>query len=118
MPPKRNPLNLNKLQLRTLTLAQVLAADPTFAQRDEATGDVTLTGLPHAHGDHFHIGEFTVSARDASGLTNPSVWVALQRKGLARIEADRRVTVTAAGLAYDTGLMDRLQAHAGHAHHH
>ncbi len=42
MPPKRNPLKLNKLQLRTLTLAQLLAQDPDLAQRDEATGAITL----------------------------------------------------------------------------
>ena len=28
MPPKRNPLNLNPLQLRTLTLLQALAREP------------------------------------------------------------------------------------------
>ena len=38
MPPKKNPLKLNKLQLRTLTLAQLLAQDPSLARRDEATG--------------------------------------------------------------------------------
>lgn len=118
MPPKRNPLNLNKLQLRTLALAQLLAAEPALAARDESSGDVTLLGLPHAHGDHFHIGAFTVSARDASGLSNPSVWAALTRKGLARIEPDRRVTVTAAGLAYDTGLLDRVREQSDHAQHH
>ncbi len=64
MPPKRNPLKLNKLQLRTLTLAQLLAQDPNFAQRDEATGAVTLLQIPHAHGDHLHIGRFTVSTRE------------------------------------------------------
>ena len=83
MPPKKNPLKLNKLQLRTLTLAQLLAQDPSFAQRDEATGDVTLLQMPHAHGDHLHIGRFTVSTRDASGLSNPEVWVALVRNDIS-----------------------------------
>ncbi len=35
MPPKKNPLKLNKLQLRTLTLAQLLARDPGLVRRDE-----------------------------------------------------------------------------------
>jgi hypothetical protein len=42
MAPKKNPLKLNKLQLRTLTLAQLLAQDPNLARRDETTGAVTL----------------------------------------------------------------------------
>jgi len=104
MPPKHNPLKLNKLQLRTLTLAQAQAREPDIAQRDEATGDVTLLRLPEPHGDHVHIGANVVSAREASGLHNPAVWVALQRKGLARTDAAQTVTLTAAGVAYDTGL--------------
>ncbi len=48
MPPKKNPLKLNKLQLRTLILAQLLAQDPSLARRDEATGLVTLLRIPHA----------------------------------------------------------------------
>ncbi len=47
MPPKKNPLKLNKLQLRTLALAQLLARDPSLARRDEATGVVTLLRIPH-----------------------------------------------------------------------
>jgi len=84
MPPKRNPLKLNKLQLRTLALAQVLAAEPTLAQRDEDSGDVTLLRIPPPHGNHMHVGAHVVSLRDASGLNNPAVWLALERKGLAR----------------------------------
>jgi hypothetical protein len=37
MPPKKNPLKLNKLQLRTLALAQVLARDPETGLKDEAS---------------------------------------------------------------------------------
>ncbi len=48
MPPNKNPLKLNKLQLRTLTLAQLLAQDPDLAQRDEATGAITLSRTPMA----------------------------------------------------------------------
>ena len=105
MPPKKNPLKLNKLQLRTLALAQVLARDPGMAQQDEASGEAALMRLPHAHGDHLHIGAFTVSTRDASGLTNPAVWAALARKGLSHSNNPTAVaTLTSDGLTYDTGL--------------
>ncbi len=114
MPQKRNPLKLNKLQLRTLTLAQLLAQDPNFAQRDEATGAVTVLQIPHAHGDHLHIGQFTVSTREASGLSNPAVWSALARKGLARIDAPIAITLTAEGVSYDTGSGDRFLAPSDH----
>ena len=113
MPPKINPLKLNKLQLRTLALAQVLANDPGAAQRDEDSGEVTLTRLPSLHGDHVHIGGFVVAARDASGFANPAVWTALARKGLTRT-GPIGVTVTVAGLNYDTGLGDRFAAPSDH----
>ncbi len=108
MPPKRNPLKLNKLQLRTLVLAQVLARESGFDERDEKTGDVTLHRLPEPHGDHVHIGEFVVSGRETSGLHNQAVWVALARKGLARADAGLPIVLTAAGVAYDTGLGERF----------
>ncbi len=101
---KKNPLKLNKLQLRTLALAQVMAEDPSLVQRDETTGDTTLLSLPHPHGDHVHIGAFTVSVRDISGFSNPAVWAALERKGLARNANGMTVTLTSEGLDYDTGL--------------
>ncbi len=114
MPQKRNPLKLNKLQLRTLTLAQLLAQDPNFAQREEATGAVTVLQIPNAHGDHLHIGQFTVSTREASGLSNPAVWSALVRKGLARIDGPIAITLTAEGVSYDTGSGDRFLASSDH----
>jgi len=114
MPLKKNPLRLNKLQLRTLTLAQLLARDPNLARRDEATGAVTLLQIPHAHGDHLHIGQFTVSTREASGLSNPAVWAALARKGLSRIEGPIAIALTAEGVSYDTGLGDRFAAPTDH----
>ncbi len=114
MPPKKNPLKLNKLQLRTLTLAQLLAQDPDLARRDEATGAVTLLQIPHAHGDHLHIGGFTVSTREASGLSNPAVWSALVRKGLARIDGPIAITLTTEGVSYDTGFGDRFLAPSDH----
>ncbi|MBT6443020.1 MAG: hypothetical protein HOK61_11390 [Alphaproteobacteria bacterium] len=114
MPPKKNPLNLNKLQLRTLFLAQLLADDPNFARRDEATGGATLLQVPHAHGNHFHIGQFTVSTREASGLSNPAVWTALGRKGLAYVEGPIGIALTAEGVAYDTGFGAQALATSDH----
>lgn len=114
MAPKRNPLKLNKLQLRTLTLVQVLANDERSAQKDPETGEVTINHMPHAHGNHVHIGAFTVSSKDASGLTNPAVWTALERKGLARAGIGNAVTLTKSGLEYDTGLSDRFVAESDH----
>jgi hypothetical protein len=114
MPSKKNPLKLNKLQLRTLALAQLLAQDSNLAQRDEATGAVTLLQIPHAHGDHLHIGQFVVSTREASGLSNPAVWAALVRKGLVQTDGPIAVTLTAEGVSYDTGLGERFLAPSGH----
>ena len=108
MPPKNNPLKLNKLQLRTLALAQVLAHDTDIARHDEGSGDIQLLSIPRPHGDHVHIGRFTVSARDASGLSNPAVWRVLIRKGLARMDSPGNVTITSDGVTYDTGLGEQL----------
>jgi hypothetical protein len=114
MPQKRNPLNLNPLQLKTLTLLQELAriAGQPAAEEDEP-GGVAITELPHAHGDHFHLGEAVVAARDATGLRNPSVWAALERKGLVR-PMPEVVILTPLGQQYDTGLRDAILHRAGH----
>lgn len=114
MPPKKNPLKLNKLQLRTLALTQVLANEPTVSEKDDATGDVKILQMPHIHGDHVHIGGFTVSARDASGFSNPAVWVALRRKELIKDGDLGGVTLSAAGVAYDTGLNDNFIEDSDH----
>ena len=114
MVQKKNPLKLNKLQLRTLALVQVLANDERSGMRDEQTGEVTINHLPHPHGDHVHIGAFSVSARDASGFSNPAVWTALDRKGLARASMGASVILTPLGLAYDTGLSDRFVSESDH----
>ncbi len=113
MPPKKNPLKLNKLQLRTLALCQVLARQEGLAQTDAESGDVTITQLPHAHGDHVHIGPFVVSARDISGFSNEAVWVALKRKGLAK-DALMGITLSGEGVAYDTGLNDKFLEASDH----
>ena len=111
---KKNPLKLNNLQLRTLVLAQVIAADPDLARHDPATGDTVLLDLPRPHGDHVHVGRFVVSARDASGFDNPAVWKVLERKGLTRQDDPLTMTLTADGLAYDTGLGDKFLSESDH----
>src|SRR5206468_1740191 len=82
MAPKKNPLNLNALQLKTLTILQELARSPHHAmpateESGGGGGGVVVTNLPHPHGDHFHVGPEAVAlTKDASGLTNPAVWSA------------------------------------------
>ena len=114
MPPKKNPLKLNKLQLRTLLLMQELARHPQTATTDAATGEATLTALPRPHGNHVHIGDFVVAASDISGFSNEAVWRALERKGLARSGFPNAITLTAAGVGYDTGLRDQLAHPSDH----
>jgi len=100
MPPRNNPLKLNPLQLRTLTLLQALAKLPDAAR---ANGEVTISRFPQAHGDHFHLGDAVVAGKDASGLYNEAVWNALARKGLAKSDYPRQIVLTATGLSYETG---------------
>lgn len=104
MPPRHNPLKLNPLQLKTLTLLQQIALLPDCSRPGEEPGSVLLTGLPSPHGDHFHLGDAVVAAREATGLRNPAVWAALERKGLVRKGAAGGMLLTAAALAYETGL--------------
>ena len=108
MPPKRNPLNLNPLQLKTLTLLQAVAQLPDHSHPGEEAGSTVITALPHPHGDHFHLGEAVIAARDATGLGNPSVWTALARKGLVRPMQSGEVELTPLGAGYDTGLGDTI----------
>jgi hypothetical protein len=114
MPAKRNPLNLNPLQLRTLTLLQELARIAGKPAAEDAGGGVAITALPNPHGDHFHLGEAVVAARDATGLHNPAVWAALERKGLITPQLPQAVILTALGQQYDTGLRDKILHTAGH----
>lgn len=102
MPPKSNPLKLNPLQLRTLALLQEIARHPELATPLPDNGGVRLNQLPHPHGDHFHIGNKVAATRDATGLFNPAVWVALARKGLTEGEFPYAVTLTKSGIDYDT----------------
>jgi hypothetical protein len=111
---KKNPLKLNKLQLRTLALAQVLAGNTETSLKNEKTGCVALTGLPQGHGNHVHVGNFTVTSRDASGFFNPAVWSALERKGLSLPEGPIRISLTPTALVYDTGLGNKFLTKSDH----
>ena len=113
MPPKKNPLGLNPLQLKTLALLQALARLPEHA-RAESEG-VMVANMPPPHGDHFHLGDAVVATRDASGLFNQAAWVALERKGLIKSMFPDAAVVTEAGLAYETGLA--ILHHADHGGH-
>jgi hypothetical protein len=113
MPPKKNPLSLNTLQLKTLTLLQELARLPGHSRPGEEPNSVVITTLPYPHGDHFHLGQALVASRDASGLRNPAVWTALERKGLIRTLPDCAI-LTPLGLGYETGLHDAILRTGGH----
>jgi hypothetical protein len=114
MSPKQNPLKLNPLQLRTLTLLQALAVLPGVAVDGPGRGERTVRQFPQAHGDHFHLGDAVVAGKDATGLYNEKVWNALQRKGLARAEWPHSIALTADGLSYVTGLADEILHRAAH----
>jgi hypothetical protein len=77
-------------------------------------GDIAITQFPHAHGDHFHLGEATVSGRDATGLENQAVWNALTRKGMIKSEWPHQIALTLDGQNYDTGLADEILRRGGH----
>jgi hypothetical protein len=112
MPPKKNPLNLNPLQLKTLTLLQQLARLPEYSRPSEDAGSIVVAP-PGAHGDHFHLGDAVVDGRDASGLRNPAVWLALERKGLIRSMYPDCAILTQRGLDYDTGLREAILHKSG-----
>ena len=114
MPAKANPAGLNALQLRTLAILQELARDPHHALPPDPEGAIAITNLPHPHGDHFHVGNFMVSSRDASGLFNEAVWKALERKGFARAAFPQVITLTPEGIAYDTGVRREIMNHGHH----
>jgi hypothetical protein len=114
MAPRSNPLKLNPLQLRTLTLLQALAALPDAGEPGPGEGEVTVSAFPRPHADHFHLGDAVVSGSDATGLFNEAVWNALSRKGLARSAWPNAITLTAEGLAYETGQRDKIFHQSGH----
>ncbi len=113
--PKTNPLNLNPLQLKTLTLLQALAKLEGHSRPATDPGHIAVFNLPAPHGDHFHLGpDAIVLSRDATGLSNGAAWAALERKGLIRSAFPLAAVLTPAGLAYDTGLGERIIHRAGH----
>ncbi|MDR6288278.1 hypothetical protein E9232_000785 [Inquilinus ginsengisoli] len=113
MSAKKNPLGLNPLQLKTLTVLQQMAHTPRFATPQE-DGAVMVANFPPPHGDHYHVGDATVMGRDMTGLHNIAVLAALERKGLIRSGFPGAALLTADGLAYDTGLADAILHRADH----
>jgi hypothetical protein len=111
---KKNPLQLNPLQLKTLTLFQALASFEEIA-RLLPDGSIEVLELPFtAHGNHFHLGPWMVMAPDATGLRNPAPWLALERKGLIIGNFPVSVTLTPEGLSYETGMRQRILQGADH----
>ena len=114
MPPTENPLKLNPLQLRTLTIMQQLGSFPETSSKNEKTGEVMISNLPDPHGNHFHCGDAVVLVKNATGLKNQSVWKALERKGLARSFFPMGIALTADGMAYKTGLTETILMRSDH----
>jgi len=114
MASRKNPLGLNTLQLKTLTLLQELARLPNHSRPADEAGAVMVGNLPQPHGDHFHLGDAVVATRDASGLANEAAWIALERKGLIKSMFPRAAVLTQAGLAYETGLGGALLHRGDH----
>ncbi|NKB45320.1 MAG: hypothetical protein GKS03_13690 [Alphaproteobacteria bacterium] len=109
MASKRNPLKLNALQLKTLTILHALT------EPDEPmSGERAIPMLPPAHGNHFHVGPHLVMGNDATGLHNPAVWAALNRKGLVSGQPPGHAVLTGAGVDYETGLAEKIL----HSHDH
>lgn len=114
MPPRANPLKLNRLQLKTLAVLQELARHEEFAETADDNGSVLVNRLPPPHGDHLHIGQAVVATSDTTGLRNRAVFGALARKGLVEPWMPDGVAVTSDGLAYDTGLADSIVHRSNH----
>jgi hypothetical protein len=114
MSNKKNPLGLNPLQLRTLLVLQLLTRVRGAAAAGPQPGEITISRFPAAHGDHFHLGEYLVSARDASGLYNRAVWHALERKGLARADWPTSITLMPEAVDYDTTSVAEMLQRATH----
>ncbi len=107
-------MKLNALQLKTLSILQALARSSDHADAADPEGRVRIRSLPHAHGNHLHVGDALIAARDASGLTNPAVYGALARKGLVVAGPEGEPMLTPEGLAYDTGIADTVLHTADH----
>ena len=114
MTARRNPLKLNKLQLKTLAILQQMARSKEHAQPADDPGAVMVSNFPPPHGNHHHIGDSVVLGRDANGLTNPAVFAALERKGLIRSLFPMGAILSADALAYDTGVANAILHRADH----
>lgn len=114
MAPKKNPLKLNPLQLKTLAILQQMAHSPNHAQPGDEAGSVMVTNFPPPHGNHYHIGDAVVLGRDASGLANANVFAILERKGLIRSLHPMGALLTAEALAYDTGIAEQVLHRSDH----
>ena len=114
MPPKKNPLKLNTLQLKTLAIFQELSRFPETSSRGENSEEILITNLPHPHGNHFHCGDAIVLSKDASGLRNEGVWKALERKGLIRSMFPLAVALSAQGQAYEINIKDKILHRSDH----
>ncbi|MEZ5847463.1 MAG: hypothetical protein R3C70_12010 [Geminicoccaceae bacterium] len=87
-----------------MAILQYLARQENWALPADEGGNVALRGLPSPHGDHFHVGDALVRARDATGLFNRSVYTALGRRGLVTPGTTGFPAITPMGLDYDTGI--------------
>ena len=108
MPQKRNPLNLNALQLRTLTLLQEMAR-LGGKQAAGKTPNPAASRLPRsarAWGS-FPSRRGACRARHATGLRNPAVFAALERKGLIQPKSPEAVILTG-GPGIRTGSRDTI----------
>lgn len=112
---RSNPRKLNALQLKTLAILQAMAAERDFADPPDQDGTVLIHSMPHAHGNHFHVGPVAVLARDATGLGNPNVINALVRKGLLLGSPAGLPILTREGVAYDTGITAQILHQTDHS---
>jgi len=111
---EKKPVKLNALQSKTLMILQILAQNPDSSSPVGESGEVRITRLPHAHGNHMHVGQYVVASRDASGLANKSVWAALSRKGLVRENWEEEIILTPEGLNFRTGLEKNFASASDH----
>src|SRR5579871_422660 len=110
---EKKPARSQFAAAQNLDLAAVSRQPPRLCGARPGCRNGGADAPPVAHGDHFHLGEVVVAARDATGLRNPSVWAALERKGLIRSTPPTAV-LTALGRGYDTGLRDKILHVADH----
>ena len=104
--PKGNPKKLNKLQLRTLAILQGFAESDN-AGLGENDGEIRPSQMPRPLGDHFHVANGNVMAKDGTGFCNRGVWAALDHKGLMRTGVfPFTATLTPEVLGYDNGVLE------------